>query len=134
MAALDVIEKEIEKVGRMGDSRKLAFDENMPIQHAKTEWVGEHPEGESVVVVNPGNFEEICRFIHDAFTKEDFERAVNVHIGAVMTEVTKWKRNAESVVAVMKTWGTDARGPKRLKITVLLLCLTMAKKERTTGS
>ena len=80
--------------------------------------------------LNPSEFDRITEWVCDSFTKGDLEDATNVIIPTLLEDLQNKKRAADIMVAVARSRGLQLRGPKRLKMMVMMMGCLLARKNR----
>lgn len=127
VGALELATQALEAIGRSGEA-KIPFVDATPLMNVPVDWLG--PETTCNTELNPSNFEQCCGFIHGQFMKPDVERAIHHYLEDILRKSCSWKKGAEVMAQVMKSWGLNLRGPRRNKMTAILLGLALAKKDR----
>jgi hypothetical protein len=118
----------IEAMGRKGDGPKADFQEETPMKDVPLGWVGQGTP--TVVEINPSSHENVINFLYGNFHMADAERGMQVYLESVLGETQKWKRSAEVLVAISMSWGMKLTGPRRTKMSSILISLALAKNDR----
>ncbi len=79
-------------------------------------------------------FDEIVAWMMDTFKKEDLELATNEVIPGLLANSVEVKKAAEVANALALTHGARMKGPKRMKMTTILIGCIVARKTRENGS
>ena len=66
---IEVAEEAVGEAGRRSDKSKEEYSEDAPMKDVPPGWIG-GSSGTTGVELNPSDFEAVCGFIHDQFTKE----------------------------------------------------------------
>jgi len=130
--ALEVVETKLGELGRKSDEGKTVFDPEHPVKDMPIEWVGTGT-GEDTEL-KTSDYEACVGFVHDFFEKSDVERALQHYVNKITEETHKVKRSADVPQATLATWNLKARGLKRMKMMIVVLSLTLAKRDRTSAT
>ena len=80
--------------------------------------------------MNPSNFDEVVEWMMQECTKQDLELASEIYIPGVLENIHGIKKSAEVVAALAKSHGYEMKGPKRMKMTSIIVGCLLAKSAR----
>lgn len=130
LVTITAVEGKMEELGRTGDSKKTEFDATQPLKDIPMDYVATGASGSAPVTLTPANFDEVTKWTKGQFVKEDLEKATDQITPGLLAATNNLKRAADVITELAKSHGYIMKGPKRVKMMVIMISFILARKAR----